>query len=76
METDEWSQKVARFHHAHANPTAGFNAAIGELQSRRKVGHWVWYIFAQLQGLGKSAFEALVEGGVSSQAAVAARFDR
>lgn len=55
METDEWSQKVARFHHAHANPTAGFNAAIGELQSRRKVGHWVWYIFPQLHGLGKSA---------------------
>lgn len=54
MDTQEWSEKVERFTNAHANPTAGFDAAIGELQSGRKVGHWVWYIFPQLEGLGRS----------------------
>lgn len=28
---------------------------MGELQAGRKVGHWVWYIFPQLEGLGRSA---------------------
>ncbi len=53
-DTQEWSEKVERFNQAHANPTAGFDAAIGQLQAGRKVGHWVWYIFPQLEGLGKS----------------------
>lgn len=54
MDTELWSQKVEPFLKAHANPTAGYDAAVGELQAGRKVGHWVWYIFPQLEGLGKS----------------------
>ena len=55
MEMNEWTEKLEGFVKAHANATAGFNAAIGELQAGRKVGHWVWYIFPQLEGLGKSS---------------------
>ncbi len=55
MYTADWDDKVEHFMQAHANATAGFNAALGELQAGRKVGHWVWYIFPQLEGLGKSS---------------------
>lgn len=55
MDTELWVEKAEQFLKAHANPSAGFNAAIGELQAGRKVGHWVWYIFPQLEGLGKSS---------------------
>ena len=29
--------------------------ALQEIQNRRKVGHWMWFIFPQLRGLGASA---------------------
>lgn len=28
--------------------------ALGELRNGRKVSHWIWYIFPQLKGLGRS----------------------
>lgn len=43
-----------RFRDAQAKPHAGFAAALGELQAGRKTGHWIWYIFPQLAGLGQS----------------------
>ena len=33
---------------------AGFDAALGEMRAGRKRGHWIWYIFPQLSGLGSS----------------------
>ena len=31
-----------------------FAAAVGELRAGRKVGHWMWYVFPQISGLGMS----------------------
>ena len=31
------------------------DAAVRELRSGRKTGHWIWYEFPQLAGLGRSA---------------------
>ena len=28
--------------------------AIQEIQSGKKTGHWIWYVFPQMKGLGKS----------------------
>src|SRR5918994_949068 len=35
---------------------AGFAAALRELQAGRKTRHWMWYVFPQLAGLGRSAY--------------------
>lgn len=43
-----------RFRQAQEKPHAGFVAALGELGAGRKTGHWIWYIFPQLAGLGRS----------------------
>lgn len=31
-----------------------YEGVLGELRSGRKTGHWIWYIFPQLIGLGRS----------------------
>ena len=31
-----------------------YEAALGELRGGRKVGHWMWFIFPQIAGLGHS----------------------
>lgn len=31
------------------------NAAVRELRAGRKTGHWIWYEFPQLAGLGRSS---------------------
>jgi uncharacterized protein (DUF1810 family) len=46
---------VDRFVRAQADPHAGFEAALAELRSGRKRGHWIWYVFPQLGGLGSSS---------------------
>jgi uncharacterized protein (DUF1810 family) len=43
---------VERFVDAQAQD---LEAAIGELRAGRKQGHWIWYVFPQLAGLGTSA---------------------
>jgi uncharacterized protein (DUF1810 family) len=32
-----------------------YNRALRELRSGRKRGHWMWFIFPQIEGLGRSA---------------------
>lgn len=32
-----------------------YERALGELRGGRKRGHWIWYVFPQLEGLGSSA---------------------
>jgi uncharacterized protein (DUF1810 family) len=32
----------------------GFDSALREIRSGRKRGHWIWYVFPQLAGLGSS----------------------
>ena len=44
-----------RFHTAQANPTTGYDTALAEIRRGRKTSHWIWYIFPQLAGLGRSA---------------------
>ena len=55
MSDEQWPEMAERFLKAHANPVAGFDAALGELKAGRKEGHWIWYIFPQLEGLGTSS---------------------
>jgi uncharacterized protein (DUF1810 family) len=44
---------LERFRDAQASPDAGLTA-LRELERGRKAGHWIWYIFPQLAGLGRS----------------------
>src|SRR5262249_2413375 len=46
---------LARFHAAQDAPDAGFAMALRELRAGRKMSHWIWYVFPQLEGLGRSA---------------------
>jgi len=43
-----------RFVEAQSHQTSGFDAALDELRTGGKRGHWIWYIFPQLSGLGTS----------------------
>jgi uncharacterized protein (DUF1810 family) len=44
-----------RFKKAQADPYSGFDSALSELRTGRKQGHWIWYVFPQIAGLGSSA---------------------
>ncbi len=37
-----------------AAQTSDFQTALSELRRGRKTSHWIWYIFPQVAGLGKS----------------------
>jgi uncharacterized protein (DUF1810 family) len=47
--------KLDRFRQAQDAPHAGYAVALRELQAGRKTGHWIWYVFPQLAGLGRSS---------------------
>lgn len=47
-----FSSSLQRFLDAQSN---GFDAVIAELKRGHKVGHWMWYVFPQIQGLAHSA---------------------
>jgi uncharacterized protein (DUF1810 family) len=36
------------------NQDGSYEAALAELKAGRKTGHWIWWIFPQLKGLGTS----------------------
>ena len=42
---------LERFRSAHAD---SYDIALREIRAGRKVSHWMWYIFPQIQGLGRS----------------------
>lgn len=46
--------RLDRFKRAQEQPTTGLDAALRELRSGQKRGHWIWYVFPQLSGLGSS----------------------
>jgi uncharacterized protein (DUF1810 family) len=46
---------LERFHQAQASRSAGYDTALGEIRGGRKISHWIWYIFPQLDGLGRSS---------------------
>jgi uncharacterized protein (DUF1810 family) len=45
-------QQLSRFLEAQENQ---YNCALSEIKSGRKHGHWMWYIFPQIKGLGFSS---------------------
>jgi uncharacterized protein (DUF1810 family) len=49
---------LERFHEAQFRPSAGFETALSELRAGRKTSHWIWYIFPQIAGLGRSSTAA------------------
>ncbi|CUH18776.1 hypothetical protein JSE7799_00451 [Jannaschia seosinensis] len=42
---------LSRFHDAQAR---NYDTALTELRQGRKRTHWIWYVFPQLRGLGRS----------------------
>jgi uncharacterized protein (DUF1810 family) len=48
------------------NLTGIYEAAVSELRTGQKVGHWMWFIFPQVTGLGHSHLSR--EFGISSVA--------
>ena len=46
---------LQRFRVAQDHPSAGYAAALSEIRAGGKRGHWIWYIFPQLYGLGASS---------------------
>lgn len=42
---------LERFINAHS---ANYQVALNEIRTGRKESHWMWYIFPQVRGLGKS----------------------
>jgi uncharacterized protein (DUF1810 family) len=46
--------RLDRFKEAQGFPHAGFESALSELRSGGKRGHWIWYVFPQISGLGAS----------------------
>jgi uncharacterized protein (DUF1810 family) len=53
---------LARFLRAQERAHGGIAEALSELRAARKQGHWIWYVFPQLVGLGSSP--AAVEYGL------------
>ena len=45
---------LERFRAAQDQPHDGYAAALREIESGGKRGHWIWYVFPQLAGLGSS----------------------
>jgi uncharacterized protein (DUF1810 family) len=52
MSTQTDPFELSRFLHAQRD---SYDVALEELQSGRKRAHWIWYVFPQLRGLGRSA---------------------
>lgn len=52
---DHHGAALGRFTEAQEHRLSGFDAALREIQSGAKTGHWIWYVFPQLAGLGVSS---------------------
>jgi uncharacterized protein (DUF1810 family) len=48
--------RLERFRLAQRSQSAGYAAALAEIRSGRKVGHWIWYVLPQIRGLGSSEY--------------------
>jgi uncharacterized protein (DUF1810 family) len=46
---------LERFIQAQASHDTGYDAALAEIRRGRKTTHWIWYIFPQIDGLGRSS---------------------
>jgi uncharacterized protein (DUF1810 family) len=52
--TETPAPNVERFVEAQDQRPGGYASALAEIRSGGKHGHWIWYIFPQLAGLGQS----------------------
>lgn len=43
-----------RFRNAQDSSYEGFESALDEVRTGGKSGHWIWYVFPQIRGLGTS----------------------
>ena len=48
------SYDLNRFVKAQSASYQGYETALNEIKNGRKQSHWIWYIFPQLKGLGRS----------------------
>ena len=46
---------LERFHEAQASGWAAYDTALAEIRAGGKRSHWIWYIFPQIEGLGRSS---------------------
>jgi uncharacterized protein (DUF1810 family) len=46
---------LERFHKAQTGRSAGYHTALAEIRAGGKRSHWIWYIFPQIEGLGRSS---------------------
>jgi uncharacterized protein (DUF1810 family) len=46
---------LERFHEAQAKRSDGYDTALAEVRAGCKRSHWIWYIFPQIEGLGRSS---------------------
>jgi uncharacterized protein (DUF1810 family) len=46
--------RLDRFRNAQEAVHEGFESALAEIRGGRKRGHWIWYVFPQIAGLGLS----------------------
>ena len=44
-----------QFHEAQAKQYGGYDTALAEIRAGGKRSHWIWYIFPQIEGLGRSS---------------------
>lgn len=49
------TMSLARFHQAQTSQWNGYDTALAEMRAGRKSSHWIWYIFPQIDGLGRSS---------------------
>ena len=50
---------INRFVRAQEETYSGYAQALNEIKAGRKTNHWIWYIFPQLKGLGRSGMADL-----------------
>jgi len=46
---------LERFHRAQSGKWSGYATALAEIRDGRKSSHWIWYVFPQIDGLGRSS---------------------
>jgi uncharacterized protein (DUF1810 family) len=46
---------LEQFHEAQAKRWGGYDTALAEIRAGDKRSHWIWYIFPQIEGLGRSS---------------------
>jgi uncharacterized protein (DUF1810 family) len=46
---------LERFRQAQSGQWSGYETALAEMRAGRKSSHWIWYIFPQIAGLGRSS---------------------